>query len=67
MQQNNGKYLVLPVITIIGAGVIGLGVAAQVASEDREVYLLEKNETFGLETSGRHSGVIHSGIYYPEG
>jgi L-2-hydroxyglutarate oxidase LhgO len=29
--------------------------------------VLEKNEKFGLETSSRHSGVIHSGIYYPEG
>lgn len=54
-------------ITIIGAGVIGLAIAAQVASEDREVYVLEKNETFGLEISSRQSGVIHSGIYYPEG
>jgi L-2-hydroxyglutarate oxidase LhgO len=54
-------------ITIIGAGVVGLAIAAQVAGEDREVYVLEKNETFGLETSSRHSGVIHSGIYYPEG
>jgi L-2-hydroxyglutarate oxidase LhgO len=53
-------------ITIIGAGVVGLAIAARVASEDREVYVLEKNETFGLETSSRHSGVIHSGIYYPE-
>ncbi len=54
-------------ITIIGAGVVGLAVAAQVASKDREVYVLEKNEKFGQETSSRHSGVIHSGIYYPEG
>jgi len=54
-------------ITIIGAGVIGLGIAAEVARQDREVYVLEKNETFGQEISSRHSGVIHSGIYYPEG
>ncbi len=54
-------------ITIIGAGVVGLAIAAQVASQDTEVYVLEKNETFGLETSSWHSGVIHSGIYYPEG
>ncbi len=54
-------------ITIIGAGIVGLGIAAQVAREDREVYVLEKNEKFGQETSSRHSGVIHSGIYYPEG
>ncbi len=54
-------------ITIIGAGVVGLAIAAQLASEDGEVYLLEKNKTFGLETSSRQSGVIHSGIYYPQG
>ena len=53
-------------VTIIGAGVVGLAIAAQVASKDREVYVLEKNETFGLEISSRQSGVIHSGIYYPE-
>jgi L-2-hydroxyglutarate oxidase LhgO len=52
-------------ITIVGAGVVGLAIAAQVASEAGEVYVLEKNETFGQETSSRHSGVIHSGIYYP--
>jgi L-2-hydroxyglutarate oxidase LhgO len=54
-------------ITIIGAGVMGLGIAAQVARQDREVYVLDKNETFGQEISSRHSGVVHSGIYYPEG
>ena len=54
-------------ITVIGAGIIGLAVAAEVAGEDREVFVLEKNDTFGQEISSRHSGVIHSGIYYPEG
>jgi L-2-hydroxyglutarate oxidase LhgO len=52
-------------VTIIGAGVIGLAIAAQIAGKGWEAYVLEKNETFGLETSSRHSGVIHSGIYYP--
>ncbi|MFC1993267.1 NAD(P)/FAD-dependent oxidoreductase [Chloroflexota bacterium] len=54
-------------ITIIGAGVVGLAIAAQVSSKDRAVYVLEKNRTFGQEISSRNSGVIHSGIYYPEG
>lgn len=54
-------------ITIIGAGVIGLAIAAQVAGHNRSVYVLEKNERFGQEISSRHSGVIHSGIYYPYG
>jgi L-2-hydroxyglutarate oxidase LhgO len=54
------------VITIIGAGVIGLAIAAQVAGKGREIYILEKNETFGRETSSRNSETIHAGIYYPE-
>ena len=53
-------------ITIIGAGVVGLAIAAQVARQDKEVYVLEKNEAFGQETSSRNSEVIHSGIYYPK-
>ena len=57
----------MAVVTVVGAGVIGLAVAAQVAGEGREVYILEKNETFGTETSSRNSETIHAGIYYPEG
>lgn len=53
-------------VTIIGAGVIGLAVAAQVAKPNRQVYVLEKNQSFGMETSSRHSEVIHAGIYYPQ-
>jgi L-2-hydroxyglutarate oxidase LhgO len=54
-------------ITIVGAGVVGLAIAAEVADGNRRVYVLEKNDSFGRETSSRHSGVIHSGIYYPPG
>jgi len=54
-------------IVIIGAGVIGLAVASQVAKEGREVYLIERNETFGRETSSRNSEVIHTSIFYPKG
>lgn len=54
-------------VTIIGAGVIGLAIAARAAKVSRQVYVLEKNQGFGLETSSRHSGVIHAGIYYPQG
>jgi L-2-hydroxyglutarate oxidase LhgO len=54
-------------ITIVGAGVVGLAIAAEVADGNRRVYVLEKNDSFGRETSSRHSGVIHCGIYYPPG
>jgi L-2-hydroxyglutarate oxidase LhgO len=53
-------------ITIIGAGVVGLAIAAEVA-KNRDVCVLEKNKTFGQETSSRTSEVIHAGIYYPPG
>lgn len=54
-------------ITIVGAGVVGLAIAAEVACAHRQVYVIEKNESFGQETSARNSQVIHAGIYYPEG
>jgi L-2-hydroxyglutarate oxidase LhgO len=52
---------------IIGAGVAGLAVAARLAKPQRSVYLLEKNDSWGQETSSRNSEVIHAGIYYPPG
>jgi len=54
-------------IAIIGAGVVGLAVAARLAEKYRGVYVLEKNESFGLETSSRNSETIHAGIYYAKG
>lgn len=54
-------------VTIIGAGVVGLAVAARLARRGRDVFVLEKNARFGQEISSRHSGIIHSGIYYPQG
>ena len=49
---------------VIGAGVIGLAIARQLALSGREVLLLESNGSIGMETSSRNSGVIHAGIYY---
>ncbi len=54
-------------ITIIGAGAVGLAIAAELARHRKDILVLEKNESFGRETSSRHSGVIHSGIFYPQG
>jgi L-2-hydroxyglutarate oxidase LhgO len=53
-------------VAIIGAGVVGLATACEVAQEGKDVFVFEKNRTFGLETSSRNSEVIHAGIYYPE-
>jgi L-2-hydroxyglutarate oxidase LhgO len=53
-------------IAVIGAGVVGLAVAAKISEKNEGVFVLEKNARFGQETSGHNSGVIHSGIHYPK-
>ena len=53
-------------VAVIGAGVIGLATAHEIAQGKKQVFVFEKNRTFGLETSSRNSEVIHAGIYYPE-
>jgi L-2-hydroxyglutarate oxidase LhgO len=54
-------------LTVVGAGVVGLAVAARLAAEQANLVVLERNDRHGLETSSRNSEVIHAGIYYPEG
>ncbi len=53
-------------IAIIGAGVVGLAVAAKLSEKVDGIYVFEKNKRFGQETSSHNSGVIHSGIHYPK-
>jgi L-2-hydroxyglutarate oxidase LhgO len=52
---------------VIGAGVVGLACARELAARGREVVLIERHERFGVETSSRNSEVVHAGIYYPPG
>ena len=54
-------------ITIIGAGVVGLAIAAKLSVDYNSVFVVERNKLFGQETSSRNSEVIHAGIYYPKG
>ena len=49
---------------VIGAGVVGLAIARQLAMTGREVIVLEAAEGIGTVTSSRNSEVIHAGIYY---
>lgn len=52
---------------IIGAGILGLSIAAKIKAlnPDMKIAVLEKESCVGLHASGRNSGVLHSGIYYP--
>lgn len=54
---------------IIGAGIVGLTIAAELKKRDpnSRVMVLEKESEIGKHSSGRNSGVMHSGIYYPAG
>ena len=54
---------------IIGAGMVGLTLARELKHRypDQSVTVLEKEPTPGHHASGRNSGVLHSGIYYPPG
>lgn len=52
---------------VVGAGVVGLAVAARLAAQGAEVVVLERHGLIGSETSSRNSEVIHAGIYYSTG
>lgn len=52
---------------VVGAGVVGLAVARELALRGRDVVVLEAEDRFGLHASSRNSQVIHAGLYYPTG
>jgi L-2-hydroxyglutarate oxidase LhgO len=51
---------------VIGAGVVGLAIARNLAMAGKECLLLESQDHYGQGISSRNSEVIHAGIYYPE-
>ena len=52
---------------VIGAGVVGLAVARELAQRGHETLILEAESSIGTAISSRNSEVIHAGIYYPAG
>ena len=53
-------------VVIVGAGVVGLALAREVALSGKSALIIEKQSSFGMATSSRNSEVIHAGIYYPQ-
>jgi L-2-hydroxyglutarate oxidase LhgO len=54
-------------VCIVGAGVIGLAIARELAIFGKDVLVLEQGPRYGEGVSSRNSEVIHAGIYYPAG
>ncbi|MFD1939187.1 L-2-hydroxyglutarate oxidase [Nonomuraea mangrovi] len=55
-------------IGVIGAGIVGLAVARELArTRGAEVTVLEGETRVGAHQTGHNSGVVHAGIYYPPG
>ena len=54
-------------VVVIGGGIVGLAVAERVLREDptAAVTVLEKEHDWARHQTGRNSGVVHSGLYYP--
>ena len=52
---------------VVGAGIVGLAIARELALAGREVIILDAEDAIGTHTSSRNSEVIHAGIYYPKG
>ncbi len=52
---------------IVGAGVVGLAIARELARAGRDVMVIDQHAQVGAETSSRNSEVIHAGLYYPPG
>lgn len=54
---------------IVGAGIVGLAIARDLARREpgASITVFEKELRLGEHASGRNSGVLHTGIYYPAG
>jgi L-2-hydroxyglutarate oxidase LhgO len=54
-------------VGIVGAGIVGLAVARQLATAGVKVLVFEKEDQVATHQTGHNSGVVHAGIYYAPG
>jgi L-2-hydroxyglutarate oxidase LhgO len=54
-------------VLVVGAGVVGLAVARDIARRGHGVIVAEAARAIGTGISSRNSEVVHAGMYYPSG
>src|SRR3990172_7906313 len=54
-------------VAIIGGGVVGCAIARELVRRDLNVVVIEKEMDVARGTSGKNSGVVHTGINVPVG
>jgi (S)-2-hydroxyglutarate dehydrogenase len=56
-------------VVVVGGGIIGLAVARELQHRrpDESIIVLEREPEIARHQTGRNSGVIHQGVYYPPG
>ena len=54
-------------VTVIGGGIVGCAVAAEVSGLGLSTALLEMESGLARGTTSRNSEVSHGGMYYPTG
>jgi L-2-hydroxyglutarate oxidase len=56
-------------VVVVGGGIVGLAVAERLTRDHpaAHVSVLEKEGGWARHQTGRNSGVVHSGLYYPPG
>jgi (S)-2-hydroxyglutarate dehydrogenase len=56
-------------LVVVGAGIVGLAVARAFSEEDPDarICVVDKESSVARHQTGRNSGVIHAGLYYPPG
>jgi len=56
-------------LVIIGGGMVGLSIAKNLLDSNKckefKIAIIEKENSTGIHSSGRNSGVLHAGLYYP--
>ena len=56
-------------VAVVGGGILGVSIAREILTRrpDTHVTLFEKEDRLAAHQTGRNSGVVHAGLYYPPG